>query len=779
MSKKESLQLLLQGLSKKEFSPLDFLGKGSLNERIISLALGEASLYSVPGSSCDWQQLKDSFSSIDTDELNVVVFGGGTGLSNSIGGDSRRPEWPETPFTGLKEVFANLHSIVCVTDDGGSTGELLKDLPLVALGDLRHVLLSSIRDSLLKKSYQLNDQEVLLTAGELHTLFNYRFSTRPSSAEQLWKESGVRTKLLPDEVAQYLSKLTERLFTDERLSPVLQRPQCLGNLLVAAAIYNRLPSFFTTEELTANQKRVQGATLEGLADLCRIIGAGKQSVLPCSTITAQLQMVYANGVQVTGEDKSSHAKRGFPVERTLVQFTEEPFLPEPVVELISRADIIIMAPGSLYSSIIPILQTPGLADRIRQNHDALKLLVANIWVQKGETDATLGAPEKKFHVSDLILAYDQNISGGIYDLFSHVLTLDLADISGTVLQNYAIEDKEPIYSDSDRIRELGLEPVQTCIYSGDLLKRRKVIQHDPAALARVVRVLWGLRCTGHLVSIPASQTPAPSAYFSSEVSADHLLPCLRYQQVNRKLDQIRLSSPDSISGKIEEMVGEKQEQFRASLSEITWNHPDIHPHHLDYIQGISLIDADHWKRCQQWDNVFSFYDPDDSCIKIRSDQVADTSQLAMAFLVGLGQSLLGNYCLHKGMEDISYQGRLSGRIYCLEIRKEKDTLSFFTTRELDSYLKLSRMTPSNLPDQEQSYTRLVNGKEGFTPPGLLFGLFFAWYLENRFAPNIEYKMAIMKNEPSRLIPEQIRIVHRRTELIDFFRTKVFRLKIPG
>ncbi len=777
MAKKESLQQLLEELNSKKFSPLDFLGRGSLNERIVSLALGET-VAPLPGDSSGWQQLKDSLSTIDTDELTVVVFGGGTGLSNIIGGDSRRPEWPENPFNGLKELFTNLYSIVCVTDDGGSTGEMLKDLPLVALGDLRHVLLSSIRSSELDKRYELSDQDALLTARELHILFNYRFSAPPQSAEQLWEKSGICAHLLPDELSQYLRSLTGWLFTDKRLCHTLQRPHCLGNLLIAAAIYNRLPSFFTTAELLANQKRVQGATLEGLAALSQMIGAGEQSVLPCSTITAELQMVYANGVQVTGEKKSSQAKRGFPVERVLVQFTEEPFLPEPVAELISKADIIIMAPGSLYSSIIPILQTPGLADRIRQNHDALKLLISNIWVQKGETDATLGAPERKFHVSDLILAYDQNISGGIYDLFSHVLTLDLADISGAVLQNYAIEDKEPIYSDSDRIRELGLEPVQSCIYSGDLLKRRNVIQHDPAALARAVQVLWGLRCTGHLVSIPASQTPAPSAYFSAGVSSDHLLPCLRYQHNNRKLDQIRINSLDPISGKMEDMAREEQEQFRTALSAITWNHPDIHPHHLDYIQGISLIDAEHWKRCQQWDNVFSFYDPDDSCIKIRSDQAAGYKTLAMAFLVGLGQSLLGNYCLRKGMEDISYQGRLSGRIYCLEVRKEKDTLSFFTARELDSYLKLSRMIPSKLADQELTYTRLVNGKEGFTPPGLLFGLLFAWYLDNRFAPNIDYKMSIMKNEPSRLIPEQVRIVHRRTDLIDFIRTKVFSLRLP-
>ena len=87
-----------------------------------------------------------------------------------------------------------------------------------------------------------------------------------------------------------------------------------------------------------------------------------------------------------------------------MRFFREPSLPEVVREAVRDADIIIFAPGSLYSSIIPVLQVPGIADLVRQNQKALKILVSNIWVQKGETDAARDAPERKFHVSDLIRA---------------------------------------------------------------------------------------------------------------------------------------------------------------------------------------------------------------------------------------------------------------------------------------------------------------------------------------------------------------------------------------
>ena len=110
--------------------------RGSVTERVISLVLGEVVPPEAPDLNSKWQQLSAGLRDFDVSDLNVVVFGGGTGLSNIVGGDSRRPEWQQAPFAGLKEVFPNLHSIVCVTDDGGSTGEILKDFPELTKKDI-------------------------------------------------------------------------------------------------------------------------------------------------------------------------------------------------------------------------------------------------------------------------------------------------------------------------------------------------------------------------------------------------------------------------------------------------------------------------------------------------------------------------------------------------------------------------------------------------------------------------------------------------------------------
>jgi len=771
-----SLQDLLRELTKKELCALDFLTRGSLTERVVSLVLGEVSLPGVAGLHEEWQNPAAGLRTHEGSDLTVVLFGGGTGLSNIVGGDSRRREWRDTPFTGLKEIFSNLHSIVCVTDDGGSTGELLKDFPFVALGDLRHVMLSSVSSANLKDLYGLDDSAARLVAAELHTLFNYRFISRPNSVQQLVVDCGIDTAALPDTLDDYLHGLLARLFTDQRMERALGRPQCLGNLLLASAIYEQLPPSFSADNLRKESGVVQDATLKGISEICRFIGAGHQAVLPCTTTPAQLQMLYANGVLVTSETKSGVARRGYPVDRVLVEFSEQPQLSDEVAELVRTADIIIMAPGSLYTSIIPILQTPGLADLIRRNHNALKLLISNIWVQKGETDATREAPERKFYVSDLILAYGHNISGGIQDLFSHVLTLDLADIPGSVLQSYAIEEKEPIYLDRSRVRELGLEPVEAYIFSRELLEQRNVIQHDPLSLALVVRVLWELRIGGFLTTPADDVKPPFFTEFYAKISSDHLIPCLRYREILNKLKILDYTHVTCRSLQSCPMDVQRRRYIVDGLSEIIWLHPDIHPDHLTFVRGVCLIDTGCWKRCQEWDNVFSFFDPEDGYIKIRRDQSDDLNRLEMAFLVGLGQSLLGNYAEKKRLKDVFFENEQVGRIYCLTIRKQEQLACFFTAKELDMYLRLSRMYPSM--KRERLYTRVVNGEEGFTPPGLLFGLCFAWYLDNRFAPNIDYKMSIMKSELSYLVPEQVRIVARREQLVRFFRENVFRRQVP-
>ncbi|MEN8142532.1 MAG: gluconeogenesis factor YvcK family protein [Thermodesulfobacteriota bacterium] len=710
-----------------------------LVERIVELSLA-GPLGDKPEMAALFEQIEGR----DTSGLNVVVFGGGTGLSNLVGGDSRHPAWPLSPFHGLKEFFPATRSIVCITDDGGSTGELLKDLDLVAVGDLRHVLLSSVSRSILHGRYGLNEAGCLEVAAIIHRLFNYRFATMPTDLDSLLVSAGIDLGKLPVAMGEPLAELLALLFSDERLQKLLLRPHCLGNLLVVSAICNQ-----STRDGFASDPQ---ALLAGFRYLAELLGAAGDAVLPCTTTPAHLKLLYSNGVMVSGEYKAGHARRGCPVERVFVCSHGEPQVPGQVLDCINSADIIIFAPGSLYTSIIPILQLPAIAGAIRDNRRALKLLVANLWVQKGETDLVACSSGRRFHVSDLILAYNRNIPGGINGLFNQVMVLGLQDIPGSILQSYALEGKVPIYMDRDRVSEFGLMPIEGRIFSERALEEKEVVQHDPLAMARAVRAVWCVRdrlLTTEKLNLP--DAPDSVLVLPGESSTSS---ARRLSEVKEFLGELEIDQP------LEEL-----------LIEIIWRHRDISLEHLSYLEGVKLVDSLAWNRPEECDRIFSFYDPVDRLIKIRNDIFSDKERFELAFLVALGESLLGNYASSKEMRPVENEAGLLGRVFQLTLRPEAERRCFLGSEDLREYLELARMTRSEKNDR--IYTRLVTGTEGFTPPGLLFGLVYAWYLDNRFAAHIEYKMAILRMDVPDMIPEQVKVCSRRSKLVKFFRRKVF------
>ncbi len=766
MQENNRVQESLQQLLARQLSPLDLLPHTDLREKFIDLVLNGEPANIDHETTALFHELRRKLTEKRVEDVRVVVFGGGTGLSNIIGGDSRRKGWQQAPFSGLKEIFPRTRSVVCVTDDGGSTGELLKDIPLVAIGDIRHVLLSSIQLEKLQKHYSLSVVEATAVAGTISALFNYRFDKKPDNPEQILENCRADLGMLPSFLQENINSLLRQIFDDPRISPALKRPHCLGNLLVVAAVFRQIARSLTIEILETSPEILHQALFEGLIFLADMLGAEERAVLPCTPTPARLRVLYTNGVQITGENKSSTALRGFPVERVYVDFTGPVRVYPEIFEDIRNADILIMAPGSLYSSIIPIFHVPGLAEAVRENNHALKLLISNLWVQAGETDRSIEDPERKFHVSDMLRAYERNIPGGTEGLFHEVLCLSLKDVPASILQQYEVEGKIPIYLDRNIVCEQGFIPIECGIYSKAALAERGVIQHDPEIVAQAIKTIFiGSVCypgkpperqkKNRPVSIPDAEK------FTNTV----LLPSLKFKKIINRFKKI------SIEFDRRKNAAFDSEKIRATICDIVWKHQDIPLNHLDYFTAIRCVPDSQWRRDQKWDNVFSFFDPGDCSIKIRHDQIADERRLETAFLIALGESLLGNYAAGKEMKGIDADGIPLGKVYHLFLLPEDKRTCFLKADDLHEYLVLARMLPVEVDDLH--YTRLINGDEGFTPPGLLMGLIYAWYLENRLASHIEYKMSLMQINQTDLIPEQLKMLKRRERVISFLRNVVF------
>jgi len=500
--------------------------------------------------------------------------------------------------------------------------------------------------------------------------------------------------------------------------------------------------------------------IQEICEFAQKIGAGHRSLYPATTTQGELQFLYAHGVISSGEHKSSLRHSSFPVQRAWVNFIGPPQVDPLLLRDIEQADLIILAPGSLYSSIIPIFQVPALTDAVRSNTHALKILGANFWAQHGETDISSHRQGKEYYVSELIEAYHNNIPGGIQGLVHQVVVTDLQAIPGDILRNYALEGKVPIYLDKKRVAEWGLEPIEAAVFSEERLRSDKVIQHDPEKFAQVIRTLCVLRnylCDPSPPPYPPPIDIRPTA---------PLRPQKGYLSEYADKAERRIAAMDI-----------RHPGLRDLLKDVIWDNREILFEHLLYFQGILVIPARSWARSTEWDNILGYFDPDDGYIKLHARLLnAPEIRRVEDILIAMGESLLGNYVLWKRVRPLSEETESVGKVFEIHLQKPHRRRSFLNDAEIREYLHLAQLCPST---ENQALLRMViNDNEAFTPPGLLFGLLYAWYLNNSLGGVVEYEMSLMRWKISQLIPKQSMERARKQRLIEFFRTRVFRQQIP-
>jgi len=699
------------------------------------------------------QSMAEEVLCFDCAEKRVVLLGGGTGLSTVVGGNSQLALWPENPNTGLKQIFPRLDVIVCTTDDGRSTGRLLQQLPMIGIGDIRKLCLSMIVPGRLQEAYNIDRNGRRELVSLIHTVFNHRFSddalTAPEIADPLLAvPPGLRTAC-PAALKKNLRDLGAFLTGDSGMPPIAPGGHCLGNLLLTASIFMESGACYDKPPAIAAIRR-------GIDRIADAIGAPPDSLHPATAAPGQLVFRYTNGVEVHGQSKTSTARRGFPIERVSIEFYKKPSINVDAIRALRAADLIILAPGSLYTSSIPVLLVPGIADAIRDNNRALKILAANFWVEEGETDITHSDKRRGFRVSELLDAYDRNVAGGRSGLFHCVLSANLDHIPGTILRNYAFEGKRPLYLDRSLVEDRGIVPVESGISSIEHLQASGFIHHDPQKFSLAVRTLLYAHCQAP-VNPPREHSgvrTAPPEHRSAVLRGNHLL-CDYWSAVNTELAACRF----------------EPECLRDCLRALIWNNRDIRVEHLASLKCVCVIDEPDWDRSTAWDNVLGYYDPLDTCCKFHTQLLDDPDRLNSNMLIVLGESILGRYIQDRRWlpPDDQCWGSRCFEITLLDPDRRTCLLS---PPDLHDYLVLARMVPH--PHRPDVYRITLNNDDGFIPPGLLFGLMYAWYLDNAYAPVMENEMSILHLPESTLIPHQVQEFRRKKALVDFFRTRVFK-----
>lgn len=252
-----------------------------------------------------------------------------------------------------------------------------------------------------------------------------------------------------------MQRLLSYRFTEGRLAG-----QAFGNLLLAAL--DGISNSFDE-------------AVRRMSEVLAITGC----ILPVTNANVRLEATFENGTSVEGESKIFAFKKeqGCRIHHVRLLPESPPALPA-ALEAIQGADIILMGPGSLYTSVIPNLLVDGIADAVRESK-AMKIYICNIMTQDGETEGMTAAD----HVAALL----EHGGAGLAD----ICLCNSAQVSSGLLERYSAEDAEPLLVSRREIELLGVESVSRELTD----ERSSFARHSGVKVAEAVMELHRQRAS--------------------------------------------------------------------------------------------------------------------------------------------------------------------------------------------------------------------------------------------------------------------------------------------
>lgn len=201
--------------------------------------------------------------------------------------------------------------------------------------------------------------------------------------------------------------------------------------------------------------------------------AVRGQVLPATLSDVKLWAELEDGRRIEGE--SSITEAGGKIVRIGCTPANPPALPR-ALDAIYNADYIVVGPGSLYTSVIPNLLAPEIADAIAQRQVPC-VYVCNIMTQPGETD--------NYSVADHIRAIDTACGKRLFD----AVLVQKQPPSAKALIRYAEELSHPVPLDRDAVMQLGRRIIRADVMDED--EETGLVRHDPERLAKVLLRWYG------------------------------------------------------------------------------------------------------------------------------------------------------------------------------------------------------------------------------------------------------------------------------------------------
>ena len=215
----------------------------------------------------------------------------------------------------------------------------------------------------------------------------------------------------------------------------------------------------------AAMTKVTGDFEQAVREANRVLNV-RGRVLPATTVKLSLIAEHEDGSKTTGE--SLVGKVNKPVKRLAIKPQDAPAAHD-VVDAIMAADLVLLGPGSLYTSVLPNLLIPDIRNAL-QKTGAVVGYVCNIMTQPGETQDFTASR----HVDVII----EHTSEALLDF----VVVNTGAIPDRLRQAYAAENSVPVDADLPKLSQLAGNPR---LVTGDLVSADHVVRHHPARLAEL------------------------------------------------------------------------------------------------------------------------------------------------------------------------------------------------------------------------------------------------------------------------------------------------------
>lgn len=223
----------------------------------------------------------------------------------------------------------------------------------------------------------------------------------------------------------------------------------------------------------------KGDQEKAIYETCRILDV-RGGIIPVTFDSSQLVATYDNGVQVLGEHFIDEPTKKTIFHRIVnLEVFPKAKANKKALLAIRNADLIILGPGDLYTSILCNVVVDGISKAIKRSQ-AKKLFVMNIMTRFGQTDG--------FSAADHIKEMEKYLGEGVFDF---CLLNKRGTINKEALRWYRENDTFSVKDDLEKLRKIKV--VRRNVVSEKIFRRsrsdklvRSLIRHDPNKLAKAV-----------------------------------------------------------------------------------------------------------------------------------------------------------------------------------------------------------------------------------------------------------------------------------------------------